>query len=208
MTEFVKFVPVVALFAIAVRLTYRIFLVYKSRLALVRDLDLARIQGRQWRDETRALLKGPRRGDRSPVLDVETDRGGAGRRPVDTEGSEPERNRRSAGHQRTNDPRTGTIALREGRPERPCRPLGVLPGGSARTNRVNTTSQALSSITCLAMFLGRKPDTLSRRNNRRRNESHEHRTHADGRPERHVRRLSRIARRSGTPARRTWRARQ
>jgi DNA-binding CsgD family transcriptional regulator len=56
--EFVKFVPVVALFAIAVLLAYRSFLVYKSRLALVRDLDLARIQGRQWRDETRALLKG------------------------------------------------------------------------------------------------------------------------------------------------------
>ena len=48
----------VALFALAVLLTYRLFLVYKSRLALVRDLDLARIQGGQWRDETRALLKG------------------------------------------------------------------------------------------------------------------------------------------------------
>ena len=58
MTEFVKFVPVVALFAIAALLAYRSFLVYKSRLALVLDLDLARIQGRQWRDETRALLKG------------------------------------------------------------------------------------------------------------------------------------------------------
>ena len=31
---------------------------YKNKLALIRDLDLARIQGRQWRDETRALLKG------------------------------------------------------------------------------------------------------------------------------------------------------
>ena len=29
-----------------------------EQLALIRDLDLARIQGRQWRDETRALLKG------------------------------------------------------------------------------------------------------------------------------------------------------
>jgi DNA-binding CsgD family transcriptional regulator len=58
MTEFVKFIPVVALLAIAVLLAYRSFLVYKSRLALVRELDVARIQGRQWRDETRALLKG------------------------------------------------------------------------------------------------------------------------------------------------------
>ena len=58
MTEFVKFVPVVALFALAVLLAYRSFLVYKSRRALVRDLDAARIQGRQWRDETRSLLKG------------------------------------------------------------------------------------------------------------------------------------------------------
>ena len=58
MTELVRVVALVALFAIPALLTYRSFLVYRSRLALVRDLDLARIQGRQWRDETRALLKG------------------------------------------------------------------------------------------------------------------------------------------------------
>lgn len=58
MTEFVRVVPVLALSAIPVLLTYRSFLVYKSRLALVRDLHVARIQGRLWRDETRALLKG------------------------------------------------------------------------------------------------------------------------------------------------------
>ena len=58
MTETVKIVSLMALLAIPVWLTYQSFLVYKSRLALIRDLDLARIQGRQWRDETRALLKG------------------------------------------------------------------------------------------------------------------------------------------------------
>ena len=58
MTEFVRVVSLVALFAIPVWLTYLTFLVYTSRLALIRDLDVARIQGRQWRDETRSLLKG------------------------------------------------------------------------------------------------------------------------------------------------------
>ena len=46
------------LFAMPVWLAYQSFLVYKNKLALIRDLDVARIQGRQWRDETRALLKG------------------------------------------------------------------------------------------------------------------------------------------------------
>lgn len=58
MTELVRVVLLVALLAIPVLLAYRSFLVYKNQLALIRDLDLARIQGRQWRDETRALLKG------------------------------------------------------------------------------------------------------------------------------------------------------
>ena len=58
MTELVRVVSLVALFALPVLLVYRSFLVYKNRLALTRDLDVARIQGRQWRDETRALLKG------------------------------------------------------------------------------------------------------------------------------------------------------
>jgi DNA-binding CsgD family transcriptional regulator len=58
MTELIRVVSLVAFFALGVWLTYRSFLVYKSRLALVRDLDLARIQGGRWRDETRALLKG------------------------------------------------------------------------------------------------------------------------------------------------------
>jgi len=58
MTEFVRVVLLLALFAIPALLAYRSFLVYKARLALVRELDVARIQGRQWRDETRALLKG------------------------------------------------------------------------------------------------------------------------------------------------------
>jgi len=58
MTELVKVVPIVLMFGVAVLLTYQSFLVYKNKLALIRDLDLARIQGRQWRDETRALLKG------------------------------------------------------------------------------------------------------------------------------------------------------
>jgi DNA-binding CsgD family transcriptional regulator len=58
MNEVVRVVALVALFAIPVWLTYQTFLVYKNKLALIRDLDVARIQGRQWRDETRALLKG------------------------------------------------------------------------------------------------------------------------------------------------------
>ena len=58
MTELVKFVPIVLLSGVPVLLAYRAFLVYKNQLALIRDLDAARIQGRQWRDETRALLKG------------------------------------------------------------------------------------------------------------------------------------------------------
>jgi DNA-binding CsgD family transcriptional regulator len=58
MTELVRVVSLVVLFAIPVVLVYRSFLVYKNQLALVRDLDVARMQGRQWRDETRALLKG------------------------------------------------------------------------------------------------------------------------------------------------------
>ena len=58
MSEFVRVVVPVAVLLIAVLITYRSFLIYKERLALVRDLDAARIQGRQWRDETRSLLKG------------------------------------------------------------------------------------------------------------------------------------------------------
>jgi DNA-binding CsgD family transcriptional regulator len=58
MTELVRVVSLVVLFAIPVVLVYRSFLVYENQLGLIRDLDLARIQGRQWRDETRALLKG------------------------------------------------------------------------------------------------------------------------------------------------------
>jgi len=58
MTAFVRIMFLVALSAIPVLLAYRSFLVYKERLALVRALDVARIQGRQWRDETRTLLKG------------------------------------------------------------------------------------------------------------------------------------------------------
>lgn len=58
MNELVRVVALVALVAIPVWLTYQTFLVYKNKLALIRDLDVARIQGRQWRDETRALLKG------------------------------------------------------------------------------------------------------------------------------------------------------
>src|SRR3954470_17395969 len=58
MTEFASIVSLVALCAIPVLLAYRSFLIYKDRLALVRELDVARIQGRQWRDETRALLEG------------------------------------------------------------------------------------------------------------------------------------------------------
>jgi len=58
MTEPVRIILLVTLFAVPVLLLYRSFLVYKGRLAVVRDLDAARLQGRQWRDETRALLKG------------------------------------------------------------------------------------------------------------------------------------------------------
>ena len=58
MTELVNVVPIVLLACFPVFLTYRTFLVYKNQQALIRDLDAARIQGRQWRDETRALLKG------------------------------------------------------------------------------------------------------------------------------------------------------
>lgn len=58
MTELLNVVPLVLLAGFPVLLTYRTFLVYKNQQALIRDLDAARIQGRQWRDETRALLKG------------------------------------------------------------------------------------------------------------------------------------------------------
>ena len=58
MTELVNVAPMVALSVVPVLLVYRTFLVYKNQQALIRDLDAARIQGRQWRDETRALLKG------------------------------------------------------------------------------------------------------------------------------------------------------
>ena len=58
MTELLRVVLLAALFAAPVLVAYRSFLVYKNHLALVRDLDAARIQGRQWRDETRVLLKG------------------------------------------------------------------------------------------------------------------------------------------------------
>ena len=58
MTELFNVVLMVLLSAAPVYLVYRSFLVYKNQQALIRDLDAARIQGRQWRDETRALLKG------------------------------------------------------------------------------------------------------------------------------------------------------
>jgi DNA-binding NarL/FixJ family response regulator len=57
-TELVNVVPIVLLSIVPVLLVYRTYLVYKKQKALIRDLDAARIQGRQWRDETRALLKG------------------------------------------------------------------------------------------------------------------------------------------------------
>ena len=58
MTEPVRIVSLVALCAIPVLLVYRSFLVSRSRLGLLQELDVARIQGRRWRDETRTLLKG------------------------------------------------------------------------------------------------------------------------------------------------------
>ena len=58
MNEVVRVAALVALFGVPVWLTYLTFVVYRNKLALIRDLDVARIQGRQWRDETRALLKG------------------------------------------------------------------------------------------------------------------------------------------------------
>jgi DNA-binding CsgD family transcriptional regulator len=58
MAKFVLVVLLLVLVVAPVWLSYKSFLIYKSRLALVRELDAARIQGRQWRDETRALLKG------------------------------------------------------------------------------------------------------------------------------------------------------
>jgi DNA-binding NarL/FixJ family response regulator len=58
MTELVNVVPIVLLSGVPVLLVYKTFLVYRNQLSLIRDLDAARIQGRQWRDETRALLKG------------------------------------------------------------------------------------------------------------------------------------------------------
>ena len=58
MTELGHVVILVLLSVGPLLLAYRAFRVYKDRLALERDLDAARIQGRQWRDETRALLKG------------------------------------------------------------------------------------------------------------------------------------------------------
>ena len=53
-----ELVPLVLLAGVPVLLTYRTFLVYKNQQALIRELDAARIQGRQWRDETRTLLRG------------------------------------------------------------------------------------------------------------------------------------------------------
>ena len=50
MTELANVVPIV-LFSVPLYLVYQTFLIYKSRRSLVRDLDAARIQGRQWRDE-------------------------------------------------------------------------------------------------------------------------------------------------------------
>ena len=58
MIELVNVVLIVALSVVPVLLVYRTFLVYKKQQALIRDLDAARIQGRRWRGETRALLKG------------------------------------------------------------------------------------------------------------------------------------------------------
>ena len=58
MTELVNVVPIVLMSGVPLLLVYKSFLVHKNQLALIRDLDAARIQGRQWRDETRALLKG------------------------------------------------------------------------------------------------------------------------------------------------------
>ena len=58
MTELATVVPIVLLSGLPLLLAYKSFLIYKNQLGLIRDLDAARIQGRQWRDETRALLKG------------------------------------------------------------------------------------------------------------------------------------------------------
>ena len=135
MTELVRVVSLVVLFAIPVLLAYRSFLVYKNQLALIRDLDVARIQGRQWRDETRAILKGLGEAiDRQfltwKLTEAERDVGllilkGLSLKEIAAVRVTSERTIRAQARS----------TLREGRPERPCRPLGVLPGGSARTNR-------------------------------------------------------------------------
>ena len=44
---------------------------------MIRDLELARVQGQRWRTEARTLLERPRRGHRDAVLALEPDRGRA-----------------------------------------------------------------------------------------------------------------------------------
>ena len=58
MTELVRVVSLVVLLLCPFCSLTGVFYICENQLALIRDLDVARIQGRQWRDETRALLKG------------------------------------------------------------------------------------------------------------------------------------------------------
>ena len=58
MNQLVRALALLALSAVPVGVTYQTFLIYKNKRALIRDMHVARIQGQQWRDGARALLKG------------------------------------------------------------------------------------------------------------------------------------------------------
>ena len=44
-----------------------------EHLQIIRDLEIARVQGHRWRSESRSLLNRPWPGDRGPVLPLEPD---------------------------------------------------------------------------------------------------------------------------------------
>ena len=73
--ELVKIVPGV-LVGVGVVLLFRMsYQQREEQLALLRDLEVARLQGQRWRNESRALLR-PRRSHRRAVLTLEPYGGG------------------------------------------------------------------------------------------------------------------------------------
>ena len=102
---------------------------------MIRDLEVARVQGQRWRNEARSVPRRARRGDRGAVHPLEPDRGRARGRAPAPEGPEPQGDRDRARCERAHGARAGARGVREGGSHRAGRALRLLPRGRARSDR-------------------------------------------------------------------------